>query len=100
MPLRILLKDSFEGFSKGLFEELFEESSRLGCDCIQIGAADSRDPKDFDKCAVDFVALIRHCTQTLVVEGLAGSRYGLSFQNHCPGFDGCRLPLCLEVLLV
>jgi len=28
MPLRILLKDSFEGFSEELLEELFKESSR------------------------------------------------------------------------
>ena len=28
MPLRILFKDSLEGFSKDLFEELFKESSR------------------------------------------------------------------------
>ena len=39
---------------------------------------------------------LRHCTQTLVVEGLAGSRYGLSFQKHCPGFDAfhCVLRSC------
>ena len=32
-------------------------------------------PKDFDKCAVDFVALVRYSTQTLIVEGLACSKY-------------------------
>ena len=47
--------------------------------------------KSFDKCAVDFVALSRHCTQTLVVEGLAGSRYGLPFQNLRLGFDDFHL---------
>ena len=47
MPLRILFKDSYEGFSKELFEELLKESSRETAKDFY--AAEIFFPNDFSK---------------------------------------------------
>ena len=51
--------------------------------------------KSFDKCAVDFVALIRHCAETLVVEGLAAAFPCMPFEFPCIPFSSpSHSPAC------
>ena len=45
---------------------------KSSCACFEIIAAEARNSKDFDECAVDFVALIGYRTQALTVKRLAG----------------------------
>ena len=56
-----------------LFIYLFNHNpSKSSCACFEIIATEARNSKDFDDCAVDFVALIGYRTQALTVKRLAG----------------------------